>query len=308
MIARVNHKQPVKKLRRLILAVPGDDKKKIEKAAGLALDEVFCDLEDAVSPNKKEEAREITASALNNFNWGSTIRAVRINGFETQWWQEDITSLLNFAGNNLDSVIAPKINNAKEVKKIDKLLTKLEKKNNIKKTIGLEILIETLEGLENIAMIAQSSARIETLIFGGGDFGANMQMRLGASEFINNSNDLLYYPRFKIIAAARKTNLDAIDAPFFNFKDEKGLAQAAHYAVSFGFAGKLIIHPAQVEGVLKYFTPSAKEIAQARKIIETYKTAQDKGYGVISVDGQMIDVATARFHQNIVDKAKLLGL
>ena len=303
-------------MRRAVLAVGGGDRARIEKAVASKADEVFCDLEDAVAPNEKARARHCVALALQQLDWGEKVRAVRINGLASPWWQEDIDTLLKEAGNDLDSIIVPKVGCAQEVIKIDKALRVLERKLKRTTPIGLELLIETLEGVENISAITKASKRIEALIFGAGDFAASMGMKLE----LPHQGDLLYYPRFKLVAAARVAaaraaaraataavgTLDVIDSPFFDFKDNQGLKKACTHAAAMGFDGKMAIHPAQLETCIKVFTPSKKEIERAQKIVQAYKEAQKQGTGAIAVDGEMIDVATARLYQNVLDKAKAI--
>lgn len=301
-----NKSQKKKPLYRVLLAVGGADKNRIEKAAASLADVVFCDLEDAVAPapNQKALAREITCAALNDLNWGNKTLAVRINGLDTPFWQADIEFLLKNSGEKINQLIVPKVNSSKEIHKVEKLLTKLEKKLKLKNTLALACLIETIEGLENSHALASCSPRIETLIFGAGDFAAQMGMKLALAQ----GRDFLYYPRFKLVAAARLAGLDVIDAPFFDFKDEAGFTQACRYAAALGFDGKMVIHPAQIEAGLKTFTPSQEEVARARKVVAAYAQAQKEGSGAIAIDGEMIDVATAKLYQNTIDKAVLCGL
>jgi citrate lyase subunit beta/citryl-CoA lyase len=302
----MRNKVKQKRLRRVMLAVSGADKNRIEKAVASRADEVFCDLEDSVPPeaNQKSRARQTIATALNQLEWKHKTRSVRINALETPYWQEDVETLLKTSGDNLDCLIVPKVHSPKEIKKIEKLLSKLEKKLNLKSSIGLACLIETIEGIENSALLAQSSPRIEALIFGAGDFAAQMGMRLD----IPHQGDPLYYPRFKLVAAARLAGIDAIDSPFFDFQDEAGYTRACDHAAALGFDGKMIIHPAQIEIGLKAFTPAIEAIDKARKITAAYKKAQQEGIGSIAFQGEMIDVATAKIYQNLIDKAELCGL
>jgi len=166
----------IQRLRRCQLAVPGSNEKMIKKAAGLDVDHVFCDLEDAVAPNAKAKARFMVCDALNHLDWGKTTRSVRINDTTTQWCYEDIITIVEGAGKNLDTLILPKPIGATDVLFVDKLLSQLEKKLNLHQRIGLEVLIEEVEAMQNIAEIAQSCERLECMIFGMGDYAASQHM------------------------------------------------------------------------------------------------------------------------------------
>lgn len=291
-------------LRRVLLAVGGADGARIKKAALSAADAVFCDLEDGVAVAQKAAARGVVVRAMRELTWGTKGRLVRINGLDTLHWQEDLEAVLRGAGDVLDGFIVPKVNRAADVLRVEKELKKLEKKFGVKKPVAMECLIESAEGVEQAAEIAVASPRVVSLIFGAADFAASLGMKPTLKHF----GDLFSYPRFKLVAAARAAGIAVLDSPFFDFKDDAGFAKACSHAAAMGFDGKMIIHPAQIKTGLKVFTPTKKEIAFARKVVTAYQKAMAEGTGVIAVEGEMIDVATAKLYQNILDKAEAFSL
>ncbi len=164
--------------RRSELATPASSERMCEKAAGSGADLVFLDLEDACAPVAKEAARGTAVAALTGFDWGRTVRAVRVNGLETPWCHGDIIEVVTGARESLDVLIVPKARSARDVWWVDVLLTQLETKLGLTKRIGLEVLIEEAEGLANAPEIARASDRLEAIIFGAGDLSASLRARV----------------------------------------------------------------------------------------------------------------------------------
>ncbi len=301
-------KQP-NRPRRCTLSVPGSSSKMISKAATLTVDQVLLDLEDAVALDTKVEARATVIDALNQQRWAAHTVSLRINDVETPWCHDDIIDVVTQAGERLDTIVLTKTKSISDVRFVHLLLNQLERKLGLSKRIGIECLIEDVEGLMRVEEIAACSDRIETLIFGVGDYAASQQMQLasvGSTE--GYAGDLWHYPRFKLTMACRANDIEPIDGPLADFNDTDTLVLEAKRAQVLGMAGKWAIHPSQADPVQRIFTPSPERIAAARKQHAAYQQAQRDGLGAISVDGVMVDAASIRITQSLLDRADLLGL
>jgi len=301
-------KRPMR-LRRSQLAVPGSSEKMLTKAAASDADHVFCDLEDAVALNAKVAARQTIIDALNGLDWGKKTRCVRINDVSTEWCYEDIISVVEGAGENLDTIMLPKPMRAADVQFLDMLLTQLEKKLGLKNSIGIECLIEEVEALQNVEEIANSCDRMEAIILGQGDYSASQGIAIrdigGDSGY---PGDLWHYARFRIVMAARAAGIDAIDGPYASFKDEEGFRRECTRALAVGCVGKWAIHPAQIAPALEIFSPDPEEVTFAREMAAAYEKATAEGLGSVNVNGVMVDVASIRLMSNVLKKADLIGM
>ncbi len=298
-----------KRARRSQLSVPGSNEKMLQKAAASAADHVFCDLEDAVAPSAKVEARSKISWALNNLDWGRKTRCVRINDVTTEWCHGDIIEIVETAGANLDTIMLTKPYSAADVIFLDRMLNQLEKKLKLERKIGIEVLIEEVQALQNVEAIATCSERMECLIFGMGDYSGSQGIdivNIGASA--DYPGDIFHFARFRITMAARAAKIDAVDGPFGDFKDEAGFRQEARRARSLGMVGKWAIHPAQIAPALEIFSPTPDAVAKARNMAAAYREAEAKGLGAVQIDGVMIDVAVLRLVKNTLDQADLYGL
>lgn len=297
------------RLRRSQLAVPGSSEKMLAKAAASDADHVFCDLEDAVAPAAKPAARDTIAEALNGLDWGRTVRCVRVNDVGTEWCHEDIITIVEKAGENLDTLMLPKPLCAADVQFADTLLTQLEAKLGLEKPIGLEVLIEEVAAMQNVAEIAASCARLECLIFGMGDYSASQGMvveNIGRAD--GYPGDMFHYPRYHMTIAARAAGLDAVDGPFVDFKDDAAYRVECRRALTLGMVGKWAIHPAQIAPALEIFSPTPDEVDFAREIIGVYEEAEAQGLGSVGHKGVMVDAASARLFRNVVARADLMGM
>ncbi|MEM7765841.1 MAG: CoA ester lyase [Pseudomonadota bacterium] len=297
-----------KRLRRSQLAVPGSSEKMLTKAAGLGVDHVFCDLEDAVAPSAKEAARGTIVAALNELDWGQTVRCVRVNDATTQWCYGDIISIVEGARDNLDTIMLTKPLDASDILFADKLLTQLEKSLGLKKRIGLECLIEEVEALHNVWEIARASDRLECMIFGMGDYSASQGMSVKDIGEANYPGDIWHYPRYQLTIAARAAGIDAVDGPYADFTNAEGYAEECRRSVILGMVGKWAIHPSQITPAMEIFSPDQAEVQQARELIAAYREAEAQGIGSVNISGKMVDAATARIFQNTVDRADLIGM
>ncbi|WP_420145536.1 HpcH/HpaI aldolase/citrate lyase family protein [Sphingobium sp.] len=299
----------IKRARRVQLSVPGSSEKMLQKGAASAADHVFCDLEDAVAPAAKVEARGKIAWALNNLDWGRKTRCVRINDVTTEYCHGDIIELVEHAGSNIDTIMLTKPMSAADVIFLDRMLGQLEKKLKLDRRIGIEVLIEEVQALQQVEDIARCSDRLECLIFGMGDYSGSQGIvleNIGVTD--GYPGDLFHYARFRITMAARAAGLDAVDGPYGDFTDEAGYRREAGYARTLGMVGKWAIHPAQIAPALDVFSPSVDQVARARRMEAAYREAEAKGLGAVQVDGAMIDVAVLRFVRNTLDLADLYGM
>jgi len=293
------------RMRRSELATPASSEHMCERAARAGADLVFLDLEDACAPQAKESARGTAVGALTELDWGTTLRAVRINGLETEWCHGDIVELVTGARDRLDVIIVPKVRSARDVWWVDVLLTQLEAKLRLFRPIRLEALIEEAEGLVNVAEIARASPRLEALIFGAGDLSASLRSRVDgnfepAGEY---PGDFWQTVRVQVLAAARAANIDAIDAPYPGYRDIDGYRRSATQASLLGFDGKWAIHPAQVPVANAVFTPPPEEVAEARSIIADYRRAEASGVGALGRNGKLVDAALMRHAHNVLRRS-----
>ncbi len=297
------------RLRRVQLAVPGSSEKMIRKAAGSAADHVFLDLEDAVAPSEKAGARKKIVEAFNTLDWGRKTRCVRINDFTTRYAYRDIIEVVEGARENLDTIMLTKVKTEADILFADTLLNQIEQDIGLEKSIGLEALIEEVEGLQNVERIAKASPRLECLIFGMGDFSAAMGVLIKPDGKVGPyPGDVWHYSRFRLVMACRAAGIDPVDGPYADFRDPAGYTEEASRSLTLGCVGKWAIHPAQIDWALEVFTPDAAEVARARMLAAAYKQAEAQGLGAIQVDGTMIDVASIRMFGAILKKADLIGM
>jgi malyl-CoA/(S)-citramalyl-CoA lyase len=310
------------RLNRSTLAVPGAQPKFFEKAATGAADVVFFDLEDSVPPDLKAQARKDVIAALNDLDFRNKSVSVRINGLDTHYMYRDLVDLAEQGGDILDLILVPKVGCAADIYAVDMLLTQIEQAKGIKKPIGIELLIETPLGMQNIDEIAAASPRNESIIFGSADYAAAAGMQ---TKMIGGPNpdyhvltdadesgerqihwgDMWHYPVARLVAAARANGLRPIDGPFADIKDRGGWMASAQRARTLGCEGKMVIHPSQVELANELFRPSTEEVELARRILEAMEQAEREGAGAVTLDGKMIDIASIRQAEVTVRKAEL---
>ena len=303
------HGQP-RRHRRCQLSVPASNTKMIEKAAASGVDHVFLDLEDACAPNQKVSARDNIVDALNNLDWGDTVRCVRTNDTGTQWCHDDVIHVVEKAGDNLDVFMLTKPYDASDVLFVDKLLAQLELKLGMKKKIGLELLIEETLGLQNVEEIANSTPRLEAMVFGMGDYSASQGLDFDAiyGPDYKYPGDVFHYAKFRVAMAARAAGIDAVDGPFGNIANTNAYRDSCLQARALGMVGKWALHPKQIEHAQEIFTPNQAKIDEARKMTEAYRESEARGEGAVMIDGKFADAATVRLLANTLDLADLYGL
>jgi citrate lyase subunit beta/citryl-CoA lyase len=288
--------------RRSELATPASNEHMCEVAAGAGADLVFLDLEDACAPAVKEAARATAVAALTELDWGSTIRAIRINGLDTQWCHGDIVEVVTGARAALDVIIIPKALSARDVWWVDVLLTQLETQLGLTRPIALEALIEEADGLLHVQEIARASPRLEAIIFGAGDLSASLRSRVdGNFQPVGDyPGDYWHAVRVQVLAAARAAGIAAIDAPYPGYQDESGYRRAATHASLLGYDGKWAIHPDQVPIANEVFTPTPEEVEEARSIMADYRRAEAEGVGAVGRGGKLVDAALMRHAENVL--------
>jgi len=295
------------RLQRSELAVPGSQPALFQKALDGAADVVFLDLEDAVAPADKEQARKHVVAGLLEHDWkgrGKTV-SVRVNGIDTHYMYRDVVDVVERAGHRLDVLLVPKVGVPADVYLVDALLTQIEAAHHIPHRIGIEVLIETALGLANVDAIAQASRRLEAMHFGVADLAASLRARTVSIGGLNPDypGDQWHAALARMVTACRAYGLRAIDGPYGDFKDAEGYLAAARRAAALGYEGKWAIHPSQVALANDVFTPPPAEVERARRILSALDDAARAGRGAAQLDGRMIDAASARMARNIVDIA-----
>ena len=300
--------QPVR-ARRCQLSVPGSSAAMLTKAAALSIDGVILDLEDAVAPEAKNSARNQIIESLQTQSWQARCVSVRINDVTTSWCHDDIIELVTRAGNDIDTLVLAKTQKAADVLFVHTLLDQLEQKLGLTKRIGIEALIEDVQGMTHVDAIAACSNRLEALVLGMGDYAASQSMQIETIGGIGDyPGDIWHYPRFKLIVAARANELDPIDGPYANFKDQAGLIADSKRAAALGMAGKWAIHPSQQESLEAVFSPNPEALDKARKQHAAYQEALAAGIGAVSIDGVMLDAASIRMIEKTLERARLMGM
>jgi citrate lyase subunit beta/citryl-CoA lyase len=297
------------RIERSMLYVPAAKWEMIAKAAASEADAVCIDLEDSVPANEKESARANVARAFSELDFGTRTRIFRINGLETPFAYRDIIEIVEAAGDNIDCVMVPKIGAPSDVLFVATLLSQIEARHKHPHSIGIEAQIETAAGFLWVREIAQSSPRLEALIFGSGDYSASMRMPLSGIGDVDAHDDA--YPGHRwhavmhgIVAAARANNLRAIEGPYAAFKDTAGFEKACRIARAMGFDGKQCIHPSQLAVCNAVFTPSDQEVAHARKVVAAYDAGVASGRGATTLDGKMIDEANIRMARVVLQQSE----
>ena len=293
------------RVQRSELAVPGSSPKMFEKALNSTADFIFLDLEDAVSPNDKVTARENVIKALKEMDWrgnGKTI-SVRINGLDTHYMYRDVVEIMCQAGEFVDTLLIPKVGVQGDVYMVDCMVNQIEQERGLENKVGLECLIETALGMVNIEEIAQSSKRLEALHFGVADYAASLRARTVVIGGLNPDypGDQWHHGLAKLVATCRAYGLRPIDGPFGDFNDKEAYIASAKRAAAIGFDGKWAIHPSQIDLANEVFSPPEKEVNKAIRILEELEKAAKEGKGAAQLDGRMIDAASARMAENIVN-------
>ena len=312
------------RLNRSELAVPGSNPKLFAKAAASDADVVFLDLEDAVAPDDKVQARKNIIKALKDVDWGDKTLSVRINGLDTHYMYRDVVDIIEQGGDRLDLIMIPKVGTAADVYAVDMLVTQCEDAMARKKRIGFELIIETALGMANVDAIAAASPRNESLHFGVADYAASTRARTtniggpnalygvlsdpdeeGRREY--HWGDMWHYGIARMVVAARAHGLRPVDGPFGDFSDPDGFRAQANRAAVLGCEGKWAIHPSQIGLANEINSPSKAEVDKANRILKAMRQAQKEGKGAVSLDGRLIDIASIKQAEVLVKKGRQIA-
>ena len=295
------------RLQRSELAVPGSNPALFAKAAASDVDYVFLDLEDAVAPGDKEQARRNVIEGLRDIDWrglGKTV-SVRINGIDTHYMYRDVVDVVEQAGEHLDTILIPKVGVPADVYMVDAMVSQIEEAMGLTNPIGIEVLIETTLGMANVEAIATSSPRLEAMHFGVADYAASCRARTTNIGGLNPDypGDQWHEGLSRMLVACRAYGIRPIDGPFGDFNDPDGYMDGARRAAALGYEGKWAIHPAQIGLANDVFSPPADEVNRAHRILAALAEAAAEGRGAAQLEGRMIDAASARMAENVVAQA-----
>ena len=301
--------------RRSNLAVPGSSPKMLDKAKGLPADQVFMDIEDAVAPLAKPEARKNIVAALNEGGYDGKVRSVRVNDWTTEWTYLDVIEVVSGAGANLDCIMLPKVQGPEQIRALDMLLTQIEKSEGLDVgRIGIEAQIENAMGLTMVDEIAAASPRVETIIFGPADFMASINMKslvVGEQPPGYDVGDAYHYILMRILMAARAYDKQAIDGPYLQIKDLDGYTRVAERSAALGFDGKWVLHPDQIEAANEIFSPRQDDYDHAELILDAYEwytSAAGGARGAAMLGDEMIDEASRKMALVIAGKGRAAGI
>ncbi len=299
------------RLHRSELAVPASNPGMVEKAADSAADYVFLDLEDAVAPPEKDQARKNAVQLLNDIDWAGKGKSVsvRINGLDTHYMYRDMVDLMEQAGDRIDTILVPKVGVAADLYMVEAMLAQIEQACGLTRKVGIEALIETALGMANVEAIAQFGGRLEALHFGVADYAASMRARTVNIGGLNPDypGDQWHASITRMVIACRAYGLRALDGPFGDFSDPEGFKAAARRAAALGCEGKWAIHPSQIDMANDVFSPPETEVTRAQRIIEELRAAEVEGKGAASLDGKMIDAASEKMARNVIDVAEAIA-
>ncbi|HAZ56848.1 MAG TPA: CoA ester lyase [Acidimicrobiaceae bacterium] len=295
------------RLQRSELAVPGSNPALFAKAAASDVDYVFLDLEDAVAPGDKEQARRNVIEGLRDIDWrglGKTI-SVRINSIDTHYMYRDVVDVVEQAGEHLDTILIPKVGVAADVYMVDAMVSQIEEAMGLTNPIGIEVLIETTLGMANVEAIATSSPRLEAMHFGVADYAASCRARTTNIGGLNPNypGDQWHEGLSRMLVACRAYGIRPIDGPFGDFNDPDGYMEGARRAAALGYEGKWAIHPSQIGLANEVFSPPDEEVDRAHRILAALSEAAAEGRGAAQLEGRMIDAASARMAENVVAQA-----
>lgn len=311
--------EPPFRLQRSSLFVPATSPRFFEKGAASDADGVILDLEDAVSPDKKEDARAAAVQALGEVNWGSKNMAVRINGLETALTYKDVVELLENCP-RLDLIVLPMVNAPEDVHVVSTLIDQIERRLGREPHVGIEGIIETPLGLENVSAIAAAGGRLEALSFGAGDYAVGMKMRnrkIGAADpnyaivvpgaegqpAQRHLADQWHFAMARLANACRAHGLRPRDSAYADFRDLEGYRASCLRAVALGFEGKSCIHPSQIEVANAVFSPTEAEVTWARGLLAAMERGMAAGKGAVQMGGEMVDLANIKLAQNLLAKS-----
>lgn len=288
------------RIRRSLLFIPGSDERKLAKSRALTPDAFILDLEDGVAPERKDEARRRVAAHLREASPGRAERAVRVNGLHTPFFAADLQAIVPAKP---DALVLPKMESPEDVTAVEASVAAARRTGEQASGPPLLLLVESARGLAAASALARASRRVEALILGHADFCNDLGIRQARA-----AEGILLHIRCALVLAARAAGVEAIDTIYEALGDLAGLRAEAEQAAALGFAGKLALHPAQVEPIQAAFTPSPEEVAYARRVVEGFEAAQAAGRGVFTLEGRMIDEPFVEVERRLLARAQQAGL
>lgn len=289
----------MKRLRRTMLFMPGNNPGMLQSAPILGADSVILDLEDAVSLTEKDSARRLVSEAIKVIDYSAVELVVRVNPLDTEYGPKDIDTIARVKP---DALMIPKATE-EQLETIDKMLSKIESEEKIEDNhIKLIPIVETAYGLENVYSIIKASKRVVGVLLGAEDLTSDFGIKR------TKEGEEIFYARNRVSTACRACRVDAIDTPFTDTNDYEGLRKDTFKAKSIGFTGKSSINPRQIDTIHSVFEPTEAEIKHAVRVLEARDEAKAKGLGVFSLDGKMVDTPVINRAVTTVELAKLLGL
>lgn len=290
----------MKKLRRTMLFVPGNNPAMLNDAHIYRPDSIILDLEDSVSPQEKDAARFLVFYALKTLDYGETETVVRVNGLRTPYGREDLEAIVRARP---AAIRLPKVETEEDIISADLIIGEIEKKAGLESgSVKIIAAIESALGVMNAYRIAVASPRMSALALGGEDFITDLK------AVRTREGKELFLARSMVLLAARAAKLDAIDTVFSNVADEEGFKQEVKYIKELGFDGKSVIHPGQISLVHEIFRPTDKEIAEAERIVAASRKAEAAGSGVVALDGKMIDAPVVERAHRVLSLAGAAGI
>jgi len=299
-------------MERSVLSIPAGNWRMIEKGVRSEADGAFLDLEDSVPTSEKAASRQLVIRAFTELDWGTKPRAYRVNGLETPYFYRDVIDVVEAVEQRIDVLVVPKVTRPEELFVVDTLLSQIEMGlGEAPGRIRLEALIENAGGVLDVGRIVRSTPRLQALIFGPGDYAASMKMPASSIGTADEWDELypghrFHYPMVQIAVAARSAGMRSIDGPVANYRDLEGFRRSCLVARSLGYDGKWCIHPSQIATANEIFSPTPEEVAWAERVIDAYNEAAAAGSGVASVDNKMIDTASVRMAETVLDLARAI--
>lgn len=286
------------KNRRSMLFMPGNNPGMLVSADILGADSIIYDLEDAVALDEKDSARTLVRNALSFLKFTHSEITVRINPIDSPYWEKDLEAIIPVLP---DGIVIPKAS-VDAVHSVEQKINEIKKAHNITKNFSFLMLVESARGIMDVNSIAKASPLIQGLLLGGEDYSVDMGIQR------TRLSKELEYARFSLTTAAHAYGLDSLDTPFTDVEDFEGLRLDTAFSKSIGFSGRLVINPRQVEEIHKIFSPSSAEIERAEAILQAAEEAKQKGLGVFSFKGKMVDLPVIKRAQALYDSAKNWGL
>ncbi len=285
--------------RRALLYMPGDDMRKIQKATTLGVDCICMDMEDGVALNRKAEARQTIAQALQTLDFGAAERLARINAIGSGFESDDLSVVLPARP---DGIVIPKLEYAEQIHWVSQIIAGYEELYGWPKgSICLLAVVESARGVINLPQIVTADPRLQAIIFGAEDFAGD----IGATR--TREGWEVFYARSAVVTYAAAYDLQAIDMVYIDFQDIEGLRREAEQGARMAFSGKQIIHPNQVAPVQEAFTPSDEAIAYALRVQQAFEEHQRAGKGAFALDGKMIDAPIMKSAQRVLTLARAAG-